>query len=226
MAPRKNNKSKPGPKKPAKTLSQRFAASAIDKMSEYAVLALKNRLGLNTEHKYVDTNGTTTVTGTLVNRIGSATIPQGDGVNARNGNSVRITSAELRIDAMPAAAATAPTTIRVIVVRFLQPTGPVNTDILQVATDITSPLDAFISEHGIEILDDFLMRVPTVGGGVGAYVSKTYTGLDWQMVWTEADTAGSPANLITGGITTWWMGNSISTAPVMTSTMRLNYVDN
>jgi len=192
-----------------------------------ALAALKRRLGLNTETKYVDVNGTTTATGTLVLRIQPPTIAQGSTVNQRNGAGVRITAVDQRINITAATAATAGCNIRIIVVRHLHAGNPNVADVLQTTTDISSPLHNNLRANHIELISDQTYSLGTADSGNSSlYISNTYSRANWQMEWTDADTTGVPANCINGVIATMWMIDNVTTAPVFTSTNRYWYVDN
>jgi len=216
---------KKGAQKPKRTELQKAVASAIEHLGKRGILALQSRLGLNTELKYVDTAGTTTVTATLTSRIASPTIAQGLTALTRTGSSIRVVDCELRINAA-SASATAYTQIRVIVTRFLEASAPATSAILQSTTDFSSPLNHLFKANGLQLLDDFVIVVGTgTVDGVTSIV-KHYKNDNWHMQWTDADTTGAPANLVSGGIYVHWYADQISVAPIMNSTMRIRYVDN
>ncbi len=222
-------KQKPKSKsRPSKSLWQTVGNAAFDKMSEAAITSLKERLGLNTEQNFIDTNGTTTATTTLVSRIAMATIPQGAGVGSRIGASIRITSAELFIQVAAATTATNGNTIRVLVTRNGSDGNAAVGEVLQTTTSISSPIFHLLEESDIELLDDFTIDVGMPGGGNSTrFVKKTYTGRSWHCQWPDTDTTGTPSTLLEGAINVFWFIDAVYTAaPVFTSTMRLNYVDN
>ena len=68
-----------------------YGTQAINMIKGYALTKLKQKLGLNTEQKYVDNSGVVTCTGTLVLKIQPPTIAQGTHVDERVGAGVRIT---------------------------------------------------------------------------------------------------------------------------------------
>jgi len=192
-----------------------------------ALGALKRRLGLNTEEKFVDTAGTTTSTATLVSRIVSPTIAQGLTVGTRSGAGVRVTRIQQRINVAATSAATLGTTIRVITVRHRHSGVPAVGDILQTTTDISSPLHNNLAANHIELISDRSYVLGTALSGTGQLlIENEFSRAIWQMEWTDADTTGVPANLINGAIVTLWMQDAVTTAPVWTSTNRVWFVDN
>jgi len=204
-----------------------MGAQALSLIKGYALTKLKQRLGLNTELKYVDVNGTTTATTTLTSRIATPTIPQGSAVGQRNGAGVRCVKIDQRICIEAAAAATKGCQIRVITVRHKSAAGANVADILQVTTDISSPLHNNLAANHIELISD---QTYTLGHATAPnstiLIENTFSRPNWQMEWTDADTAGTPANYINGAIATYWMQDQVSTAPVYTSTNRYWFVDN
>ena len=209
------------------TRSPSMGAQALALIKGYALTKLKQRLGLNTETKYVDTSGVTTATATLAARIATPTIPQGSTVGQRQGAGVRITRVDQRICVEAAAAATKGCQIRVITVRHRTAASAAPGDILQVTTDISSPLHNNLAANHIELISD---QTYTLGHATAPnstiLIENSFSRPNWQMEWTDADTTGVAANLINGGITTFWMQDQVSTAPVYTSTNRCWYVDN
>jgi aerobic-type carbon monoxide dehydrogenase small subunit (CoxS/CutS family) len=196
-------------------------------MSKAAVKQLKKRLGLNTENMFVDTAGTTTSTATLVQRIASPVIPQGDTVGSRAGVSIRVDSVDLRISCVVPAAATTGNVVRIIAVRNRKDGSASVADILQTTTDISSPIHNLFAEHQLELLMDQTYELGTATGSPGAfYVHRVWNPTDWHMTWTDSDTTGVNSNLVEGAISVWWYVDNVTTAPVFTSTMRVRYVDN
>lgn len=202
-------------------------SSFLNALKGYALLKLKQKLGLNPESKYVDVAGTTTATGTLQSRIAAPTIAQGLTNTTRTGATVRISKVETRISIVAAAAATSPTTIRIIQVRNKRAAQVPVADILQTTTDISSPLQSDYVANGVQILKDMVVCLGTATGGDGCqWVEWTHTGLADHVVWPDADTAGTPGAAEQGCISTYWMVDNVSTAPIFTAKSRYWYVDN
>lgn len=204
-----------------------FGNSLVTALKGYALTKLKQKLGLNTESKFVDVAGTTTATGTLAARIAAPTIAQGNTIGTRNGASVRISKVETRISIVAAAAATAPTNVRIIQVRNTRTGQATPADILETTTDFASPINNECADNGITVLRDMVVPLGTATGGDGAqYVEWTHTGLSDHMIWPDADTTGTPAACIKGCISTLWMLDNVTTAPVFTAKSRYWFVDN
>jgi len=88
-------------------------------MSAGAVVLLKKKLGLNTEKHWLDTLETNVATASTASVMANPmVIPQGDTVNTRNGNTVRMTSLVLKGRIQANTAATAGCLVRVLVVKY------------------------------------------------------------------------------------------------------------
>ena len=210
-----------------RTSAPSTGAALLAALKGYALLALKRRLGLNTETKYVDVAGANNATSTLVTRIVSPTIPQGATVGGRNGAGVRVTKVEQRINFEASAAATKGCNIRIITVRHRHQGTPAVADVLQVTTDFSSPLHNNLAANHIELISDETVTLGTVTSeNCTLLVTNTFSRANWQMEWTDADTTGVPANLINGAIVTMWMLDNTTTTPTITATNRIWYVDN
>lgn len=211
-----------------KTKSTNYTgAMVLSALKGYALTKLKQKLGLNTETKFLDVAGTTTATTTLSTRIQSPTLAQGLTDSTRTGASVRITKVETRVSIVVPAAATTANVVRIIQVRYLRTGAPALADILDTTTDITSPLNDHHADLGVQILKDLSVPLGTATGGDGsAYVHWTHTGLADHMTWPDADTTGTPAACLKGAIYTYWMVDNVTTVPVFTSKSRYWFVDN
>lgn len=205
-----------------------LASTVLRALKGYALLALKRKLGLNTETKYIDVVGSTTATATLGSRISSPTIPQGLTVSQRQGVNIRVTKVEQRINILAAAAATNGCNVRILTVRAkLQDGVPVVADILQTPTDFSSPIHNLFKEHGLELLQDEIVRVGTpTADNASVTIERTFSLPNGQMTWIDSDTTGVPANLVRGAIVTYWYLDNVTTAPYFTATNRFWYVDN
>lgn len=225
--PRRYGVSKRRPARRRSTRSGNSGTSFVSLLKGYALLKLKQKLGLNPESKYVDVAGTTTSTGTLQSRIAAPTIAQGLTNQTRTGATVRISKVETRISIVAATAATSPTTIRIIQVRNKRAASAQPADILQTTTDISSPLQSDYQANGVQILKDITVCLGTATGGDGCqWVEWTHTGLSDHVTWPDSDTTGLPGAAEQGCISTYWMVDNVSTSPVFTSKSRYWYVDN
>lgn len=204
-----------------------YGASFLNTLKGYALLKLKQKLGLNPESKFVDVAGTTTATGSLVLRIASPTIAQGDGVGSRSGASLRISKVETRIGITAVAAATAGCNVRIIQVRHLKDGTPSTSAILEDPNDFASPISNHVTEQGVVILRDEVVSLGTAAGGPSAVSTQwTHTGLADHMTWPDSDTTGLPSALTKGMIATYWMVDNLTTAPYFIAKSRYWFVDN
>ena len=215
-------------RRPTRKAPRRAAKETIQGLLQGAALGyLKRRLGLNTEHKFVDVSGSTTASATLTANIACPTIAQGSTDNQRSGASLRVTSVETRMS-FTAAVAFLPCNVRIIQTRHREASNATSTEILETNTDITSPINKNAAANGITILKDMVIQVngSTAGDGA-AYVQWTHSGANDHMLYLTADTTGVPTNLLQGAIQTWVMlDGGFSISPVITSTSRFLYVDN
>ena len=210
-----------------RTSAPSTGAALLAALKGYALTKLKQRLGLNTETKFVDVGGSATATTSLVTRIVSPTIPQGSAVGGRNGAGVRVTKVEQRINVEANVAATKGCNIRVITVRHRHQGTPAVADVLQLSTDISSPIHNNLAANHIELISDQLHYVgPALSSNSSIQIINTFQRANWQMEWTDADASGVPANLINGAIVTMWMVDNVTTAPAFISTNRVWFVDN
>jgi len=216
------------PKRPRRAkASPSFGAQAITALKGYALLKLKQKLGLNPESKFVDVAGNTTSTSTLASRIAMATIPQGNTIGTRSGASIRISKVETRISAVATAGATAGTNIRIIQLRHSQPSAPGVAEILESTTDIASPINNEAKDNGITILRDEVLSLGTaLSGNSAVYTQWTHVGLADHVVYPDADTTGLPADTVKGLIATYWFCDNITSAPYFTAKSRYWFVDN
>lgn len=199
----------------------------VSLLKGYALLKLKQKLGLNPETKYVDVAGTTTATSTLQSRIAAPTIAQGNTNQTRNGATVRISKVETRISITAASTAVLPTNVRIIQVRNKRAAQVPVADILQTTTDITSPLQSDYQANGVQILKDITVCVGAKEGNGSQWVEWTHTGLSDHVVWPDSDTAGTPGAAEQGCISTYWMlDGAFDVAPTFAAKSRYWFVDN
>lgn len=215
-------------KRPVRRAGTSYGTMAVNAIKGWALTKLKQKLGLNTEEKYVDVNGTTTATSTLAQRIASPTIPLGTDDNSRNGSSIRITRVHTCIHITAASAQTLPTVVRIIQVRNRAVDVPNVARILETTTRSTSPYNAESKELNIDILYDRSVTIaPKTAGNSSAVVEWTHQAMGDHMVWPTTDTTGLPADLNKGAIATFWMLDlNFDVAPVFQATSRYYYVDN
>jgi len=215
-------------RKPYRKSTKRASPNTIQDLLHGAALGfLKRKLGLNTEEKFLDVNGTTTATSTLVARIATPVIPQDATDNGRTGSSIRITRVQTRISISPVLTSTTPSFVRIIQVRNLNSGSVAAASILEVTTEMTSPINKNASALGVQILKDIVVPIGAFNGGNGAYVEWEHSGVGDHLIFTTSDTTGVAANQVKGAITTFWMlDTNFTVAPVFASTSRFFYVDN
>ena len=211
-----------------KPKAKRTPAVTIQSVLHGAALGyLKRKLGLNTEEKFIDVNGTTTATSTLASRIAAPTIPQDITDNGRTGSSLRITRVETRVSISPVLTSTTPSFVRIIQVRHKRSGACPAASVLEVTTSMTSPYNVNHQSLGVEILYDQVLPVCSFDGGVGAYVEWTVNRANMHIIFTTGDTTGVVGNQEEGAITTFWMmDTNFTVAPIFASTSRYYFVDN
>lgn len=203
-----------------------FGTLAITALKGYALNKLKQKLGLNTENKFVDVTGAATVSTTLTNRIAGPTIPTGSAIGERNGASVRISRVDTRVCMYLPALATTACNVRIIQVRNSHGNNATVGDVLEVTTELASPINNEARDNGLQILKDVVINVPTANGGPGVTLEWSHVGLTDHMIWPDSDTLGTPAAAIKGVIQTFWFADNITTSPVVTAKSRYWFVDN
>ncbi len=228
MTPNPNVQRSSKKNKPKKTAWQTHGGALFDSLSGAALMRLKDKLGLNTEENYTDQNTSVAMSASFVSHMSAPTIAQGTGVGARVGASIRVTRIEVRLCLSAAAASTTGNLARFILTRNNEPGVAAAANILQSTSLITSPLNHQIEALGIEVLMD--VTVPINNAGLGpAWIHRTITDRDYpnmHMIWPDTDTTGLGSALTEGCINLFAIVDSISTAPTLTGTVRICYVDN
>jgi hypothetical protein len=205
---------------------QAHGGAALTHLGAGALAALKSKLGLNTEDKFVDTGAATTVTTTATARLTNAVIPQGLTVNTREGASVRVSSLEYRLNFQAAAAGT-PCTIRLLVVRDRDSGNNSAANVLQTPSDFNSAINNNFTALGLEMLCEEYINVGAPGAeNADVTWVKTITRPDMHLRWTNADTTGSVANLVQGQVALYWLASQAGTPPTASGNSRTWYVDN
>jgi len=206
---------------------------AISAIKGYALKKLKSKLGINTEHKYLDLAeaiGTATST-TMSATAGVMTpIPQGDGTNARQGNSVRLTSMNSTFTFRAHSSSVAASRVRLVCIMQskLNSAGSflTNTDLF---TDTTVNIETPYSMNsvGYTVLYDKTFEIASVGNsGSTREINYHYTPLSHHIEWTDADTTGVAANLLQGYIRWYVCTDNGTHPPTYSSYTRIKWVDN
>lgn len=206
-----------------------WASKALGAVSGIGLRILKNKLGLNTETKYMDTiQGPTTVSTTALHTTYALAIPQGTTTNQRTGAGVRITSYHVKGKLYPSAGDINSNFVRVVYYtrKILNGITSATGDILQLNTNTLSPYNMNTESYSI-IYDKTFSMGPygTTSTNSGQHCFEfNYTPTDHQLHWTAADTTGNIGNVEKGLIRGFVMCDS--QAPVFENYTRVKFVDN
>lgn len=201
-------------------------------LSGVALALLKKKLGLNTEGKYVDFGEASTATTTTLTATAAITnpIPQGDGTNQRQGNTLRVTSINAVYTIRAAVGSTSASRVRLIIMYQpkLNTPGSVFTA-ADIVTDTTANIETPYNMNtvGYKILFDKTVEIAAIGqNGSTKELIFNYHPLNHHMEWTDADTAGTAANQLRGYVRAYICTDNAGNPPVWTSYTRVKYVDN
>lgn len=203
-------------------------------LSGSALIALKGKLGLNTETKYIDTSTVVyTATTTLAFAASNLTTPivQGSASNQRSGATCRMTSMSLRGEIVQSAGNLVPGSMRVVIVNWGRSS---NNDapglVLQDTTQIYSPRNLDSTVPFTILMDKSYYYQPTAAGDaiLTRPFSFDYKPKNHHISWTDADTAGTAANCINGLVTIYIFCSTFTAGnvPTLTFWQRVKYVDN
>lgn len=234
----------------SKRVSTGFGAAideGIKHLSRTALLALKSKLGMNAETKYVDAATTafqvTAVDTLQLTQFNNCQTPIAQGLTAqtRSGDSCRMTRFLLHGQIIAAPAASKMVPVRILVVNCGKvPSFTVTaSDLLQNPNDFNSPL----TDDPVNTVKVILDRTFTIGSySAAAPVGNTptplvdfelnLTPLDHHLRWTAADTVGTQANCIEGNIQVWMMSSGLAgigaalATPTLSLWNRVEFVDN
>lgn len=201
-----------------------------------ALIALKGKLGLNTETKYVDTaTATYTPTSTIATAMSNASltlIPQGLTSSTRTGASIRMTRYEVRGTIYNPPGNLTTSTMRVLIVNWGRtPFASTSaSSVLQQGSDIES-MRNLDPPQPFRILSDRRYRFfPNTMGDNRAMRSFNfvYAPKNHHITWTDADTTGSTANLLKGYIAIYFFVDTYTAAsqPYLQASQRVFFVDN
>lgn len=172
----------------------------------YALTMLKNKLGLNTEHHWLDTVETNVATSSTAGTMAYAlSIPVDDTINGRNGSKVRMTSYICNGRISSNTAATTGCLVRVMFVKWknTRGTSPAATAFLDSGTRITSPYNMgdAVSSTGYTVLYDKTFKLAPPGNeGDRAVFTFVYKPASHHLEWTTANTDGVDTALQDGYI--------------------------
>lgn len=210
--------------------STNYGTMALDAIKGYALKKLKQKLGLNTESKYIDSTmsglGTTATLAVGLDPIDG--LAQGNTTLTRNGDSVRLTHLRIKGHVTVNALDTGTRQVRIIV--GYQPKCPAATQlgasaILTTVTNINSPYASNLVGWQA-IYDEIILVNP-----LGADDSTKRWHFEWHpenchVRWTVADTTGTFANTEEGAIRVFIMADGASNFPNVTAYCRAYFVDN
>lgn len=213
--------------------STSYGSMALNALKGYALNKLKSKLGINTEHHWVDTVetniGTSSTLSTMANPL---VIPVGDSVNTRTGASVRLTSMLARVRIQANTAATTAAFVRVIFVRAkdIRGTGFPAANILDDTQRITSHYNMGdrADAVGYSILFDRTYRIEVSGqtGDIVNFFFK-YKPLVHHLTWVSTDTTGALTNLMTDQVRGYIMTSETgANTPNFWADYRVKFVDN
>lgn len=211
---------------------QSWGAAAVSAIGGIALKILKNKLGLNTEAKYLDTvMGSTTVTSaTWTGLTPSIVIPQGNTTNTRSGNNCRMTHFSQKLTIRSGSSGNA---VRVRLVGFVQPrmqsAGAIfaAADIFEDATaQINTPLN--MNTNGYRVICDKTFEIAAdPNEGSTRQINFNYKPLSHEIEWSSGDTAGLTTQLLRGYIKFFIMTDAAGGAePTFTAYTRVRFVDN
>lgn len=240
MAPRRKLplKRKAKARKPAAATNWRTTASTVvSALTGAALIALKSKLGLNTESKY-NTIATTTFTPTTTlvkafDNLTNAAIAQDDTAQGRDGLSVRMTKWKVHGSIDNTLSNLLTTRFRIIICRYkgymLGGSAILVADVLERTTDINSP-HLIDKTAPISYLYDKTVNIdPVAAGGKQQFnFDFTYTPKNHHLRWTVGDTTGVVGDLLEGLISVFIMadGFTASNAPTLNIARELYWVDN
>lgn len=202
-----------------------------------ALIALKSKLGLNTEAKY-NTIATTTFTPTTTlvkafDNLTNAAIAQDDTAQGRDGLSVRMTKWHVHGSIDNTLSNLLTTRFRIIICRYkgymLGGSAILVADVLERTTDINSP-HLIDKTAPISYLYDKTFNIdPVAAGGKQQFnFNFTYAPKNHHLRWTVGDTTGVVGDLLEGLISVFIMadGFTASNAPTLNIARELYWVDN
>lgn len=211
------------------SLVRRIAPAAIATVGGFALKVLKNKLGLNTETKFLDTiEASTTIGTTMAAMAYTLQVPQGNTCNDRSGSDFRLTSHETNLTIIPNVAAITPGTVRVVAMAQRDSNGNNfgSADIMSVASNIRSPYN--MNSEGYNILYDRTFDL-TWGSDqkcINVHISLPL-GLSHHVKFLNSDTLGNAASVKDGYVRFFIQYEGLSAGqPSYAAHHRIKWVDN
>ncbi len=204
---------------------QVHGGALFDNVSSKALIALKSRLGLNTELKFADNPQTgVALTTTLTNRNSPPTISQGASASQRNGKGVRMTRYLNRMS-FSNGSTTVPCRVRCLIVANEDAGVAAVGEVLQDTTNVLSPLNSDIDQYNHFVIYDRLITLG-VATAPNAIVNEEFewTPDNHHLEWSASDTTGLPANMLQGNISVLVFADTANVT--FTAYAREEFVDN
>jgi len=223
---------------PSKPLDWRKGVGqAIEASFSAGAVALRKKLGLNTETNFIDSanNAALGTTIALIDSCGSIPIGATAGTGQRIGREVRVVRYQVRAYVYVPATCTGIGLARVLAVFNRQQDGKafVAADVLATTSSIVSMVAGDLAEHGGTIVYDKVFKLLSTNGGVPQNEAVMQPLMfefevpDWHCAWPTADTTGVQTANLGGAIQLWAFQTGIATtSPQIVFTTRLEYVDN
>jgi len=201
-------------------------------------IALRHRLGLNTETNFIDSISGAATTTSLALLDAGAPIPVGAtlGTGQRIGREVRVVRWLTKGYANSPTTTTLAGLVRVIAVFNRQQDGTAftNANILTNVGSINSLTAGDLAERGGTVVFDRTMPLIGQNNQLLAPAAPIYvpfdfefTVPDWHLSWPSADTTGLQTANLGGALQVWIMSVGFATAlPAVNTTSRIEYVDN
>lgn len=207
-------------------------------VGDISLTMLKNKLGLNTETKFLDTDlsaapATTALTLTQFLTPTQTLIAQGLTTKTRNGDQIRMTRFRVQGQVINGPANIVQnTTVRIIGVNWgTSPASVVSiSDVLE-ATSTMESLYAMDPPHSHTIIYDKMFPLGPTGNFALPNVynwSFDYKPMAHHIKWNEGDTAGTEANILRGYVVFYAICSAFTAAnaPTITTYSRIEFVDN
>jgi len=201
-----------------------------------AAIALRNRLGLNTETNFLDNSATGTPGTTLALLDAGAALPIGAtaGTSQRIGREVRVVRWLHRGYIYSPSSMTGVCLVRVVAVFNRQQDGTPFTvgQVLADPTNIMSLSAGDLTERGGTVVFDRTFRLlgaaqcPSANDQIQHYEFE-FTAPDWHLSWPVGNTAGAQTDNLGGALTVYTMARGAGvTSPNQPFYSRCEYVDN
>jgi len=238
QAPRKRpkpQKARPPRAKPIRW--QQLAGQALSEGASAGVMALRNRLGLNTEAKVFDVAASVPMgTATWLPLLTPPVIAQGLTNGTRIGASLRVSRFQVRWHLLPfglPAGVNDFGMLRIVGTWDPNPQQTLLTAAQIFATpaglnSLNTPYVSTLDSTGATVVYDKVFDYSLGGSNPMPHDSVQIVADDMHMVWTSSDTLGLNANLQAGALQWWYCYNSSSgiATPTLNFLESVEFVDN